>query len=189
MSLSNALLHSPPRSIDLGALPPLRLREHGQQDDPPPRRDPIRHPHRSSGEKEPRLAELAVELARVRLVQQQAELGQPVDTETGPPLRLLIEPEVPVPNGSSSTSADRLTLSGVQADSPPPRPVHLQPARARGCSGVNVSMFATTSTDAIGVRTRRPWTWGAEYGQAFARYVMVTTTAAEMDPLYEVLPP
>jgi hypothetical protein len=98
MGLSNALLHRPPRSIDLGALPTLGLREHGQQNDSPSRRDPIRHPNRPSDQKEPQLAELAVQLARVRLVQQRAELGEPVDMETGTPFRLLVELEIPVPN-------------------------------------------------------------------------------------------
>ena len=67
--LGDAPSQRPPRPIDLLGLPHPGLGEYRQQDNPPPRRDPIGHPHRSAAQVEPQLPQLALKLTRVRLAQ------------------------------------------------------------------------------------------------------------------------
>lgn len=74
---------------DLGAW------ERREQDDPPAARDPVRHTHRLPIQMEPQLAELAVQLRRVRLTQQRTFLSKQINVDAAIcelPYRQLLQP-------------------------------------------------------------------------------------------------
>lgn len=98
MTLGGAPLVGPPSSIDLAAFPLPGLHEHGEQNDPASRSDPVRDPRRPSAEVEPQLSELAIQLLRERLIEQRPHLQETIDVEPDPRLILLVESQVPVPN-------------------------------------------------------------------------------------------
>jgi hypothetical protein len=75
MRLGDAQSHCPLGPLDLGFFAHSLLLEHRQQDDAPTRRDPVADPHRLPLKVEAQLPELAVELPRVRLIQQDAMLS------------------------------------------------------------------------------------------------------------------
>ena len=75
MRLGDAPLHRPPSPPYLSVLSHPLLPEHGQQDDAAIGRYSVADPHRLSREMEPKLAQLAAELPRIRLVQQHPTLG------------------------------------------------------------------------------------------------------------------
>jgi hypothetical protein len=75
MRLGNAPLHRPPSPPYLSALTHPLLPEDSQQDDASVGRYPVADPHRLSREMKPELAQLAMELPRIRLAQQHPALG------------------------------------------------------------------------------------------------------------------
>jgi hypothetical protein len=83
--------------LDLGGLAHLRLGEHGQHDDPPPRRDPVRDPHPLAAAVEPQLPQLADQLAGVWLAQLRAAFFQQVQVEHRLRPPLVIQHLQPVP--------------------------------------------------------------------------------------------
>jgi hypothetical protein len=69
-------------SIDLLSLAHAGLGEDGQQDNPTPGGDPIRHPDGRAAQVESQFPQLAVQLAGLGLTQKRTLLGQQVDVES-----------------------------------------------------------------------------------------------------------
>jgi hypothetical protein len=81
VSLGGTPFHRLLRSSNLLALLPLGLHEHGQENDPPPRCNPVCDPYRPTGQIEPKFSKLAVQLSSVGFMERGTELSESIDVE------------------------------------------------------------------------------------------------------------
>ena len=99
------------RSGKLRTLPVLGLGDNRQQADPPAWSDPVGDANRLSTQIEPKLIQLAVQLLRVRLGEQDTPLGQQIDVKRYVTEMGAGEPFEPVPD---------LRLSSTEPNDLPP---------------------------------------------------------------------